>query len=234
MKKHQYEEVRFENPINEINDLKRTKGILRTENLERSLPDREDFEDLQWKTLDKRLPDPLAGVSAGAEKFMRTLVENDKIRKDEFIDLNSEAPEVTASGKKLAKYDREEVRTVRGSAFDLPCASQYTKYLLRQYKPDTRQKSSINITLNWEPANPSSCADSTGCALNFPYSNPGSSSGNTTITFVSNGLTGPFGEGCRAFSATGSAMVRNDLTNSTIIYSKAVESRGNPYDFKCT
>ena len=234
MKKHQYEEFRFDNPTNEINDLKRVKGVLRTERLERALPDREDFDDLQWKTLDDRLSEPFAGVSPGAEKFIRQLVENDKIRKDEFIDLNSEAPEVTASGVKLAKYDREEVRTVRGSAFDLPCASQFTKYLLRQYKPDSRQTSSITITLNWEPANPSSCADSTGCATNFPYSNPGSSSGNTTIVYNSLGLDGPFGEGCRAFSATGSAVIRNDLTNGTIIYSKAVEARGNPYDFKCT
>ena len=77
--------MRFKNPINPIKDLKRVKGVLRTENLERDLPDREDYDDLKWQTLDDRLPDAFAS-SPGARKFMQQIVENDKLVSEEFID----------------------------------------------------------------------------------------------------------------------------------------------------
>jgi len=241
MNKHQYEEVRFSNPTNEVKELKRIKGVLRTERLERGKPDREDYEDLQWKSLDPRLGEAFVGVSAGAEKFMRTLVENDAIRKEEFIDLNTEDPAVSASGIKLQAYDREEVRTVRGTAFDLPCSSQFTKYLLRQYKPDSRNKSAIYPKITWEPQVESSCADSAGCAISFPFvgsdaGSTSSTSGDTTTTTTvsyTSVLTGPFGEGCRPFTAEGELEVYNDLTNSANIYEMAVKAYGNPFAFKC-
>lgn len=241
LNKSQYEEVRFDNPTNEVKDLKRTKGVLRTERLERALPDREDLEDLQWKTLDSRLPDAFIDAPGGARKFMEQLVVNDEIRKNEILDLNSEAPEVSASGIKLATYDREEVRTVRGTAFDLPCASTYTKYMLRQFKPDSRNKSAIYITLNWEPTASTSCADNTGCAINYPFvgtdagsttTTSGDSSTTTSVTYASV-ITGPFGEGCRQFSAEGQVDVYNDLTNGAYIYELAVNAYGNPFAFKC-
>ena len=74
--------------------------MLRTENLERDLPDREDYDDLKWQTLDDRLPDAFAS-SPGARKFMQQIVENDKLVSEEFIELNTEDPAVTASGTKL-------------------------------------------------------------------------------------------------------------------------------------
>ena len=102
--------------------------------------------------------------------------------------MNTEDPAVTASGTKLKKYDREEVKTVRGSAFDLPCASKYTKYLLRQYKPDNRETMKINVTLGWQPTVSSGCGDSTGCAsAGYPFGGWGDAgtSGDTTISYSS-------------------------------------------------
>ncbi len=238
MNQHQYDEVRFRNPVNPINDLKRVKGVLRTEQLERDLPDREDLEDLQWQTLDDRLPDAFA-ASPGARKFVAQIVENDKLRKEDLINLNTESPEVTASGTKLKKYDREEVKTVRGTAFDLPCAGKYTKYLLRQYKPDNRETIRINVTLGWEPSISSGCGDSTGCAsAGFPFGGWGdagsTTSGDTTtsVTYTST-LAGPYGEGCHDWQASGDLLIYNDFTNGAYVYKLAVDAYGNPFAFKC-
>ena len=234
LNQHQYDEVRFKNPVNPIKDLKRVKGVLRTENLERDLPDREDYDDLKWQTLDDRLPDAFAS-SPGSRKLMAQIVENDKLVSEEFIDLNTEDPAVTASGTKLKKYDREEVKTVRGTAFDLPCAGKYTKYLLRQYKPDNRETMKINVTLGWEPSISSGCGDSTGCAsAGYPFGGWGDAgtSGDTTISYSSL-LQGPYGEGCHDWEASGDLLIYNDFTNGAYTYKIAVEAYGNPFAFKC-
>jgi len=238
MNKHQYEEIRFNNPINPINDVKRVKGVLRTERQERDLPDREDYEDLNWQTLDDRLPGAFKQRS-GAQNFMQQLVDDDKVRKEDYINLNTEAPEVTASGKKLKTFDREEVITVRGTAFDLPCASKYTKYLLRQYKPDNRQTMDISVKLTWEPSVSGGCSDETGCAgAGYPFGgwgDAGSSTEGDTTTSVSysSTLAGPYGEGCHDWEANGKIVIHNDLTNGAYVYKLAIDAYGNPFSFKC-
>ena len=109
--------------------------------------------------------------------------------------------------------------------------------MLRQFKPDSRNKSAIYITLNWEPTVSTSCADSTGCAISFPFvgADAGSTTSGDTTTTISytSILTGPFGEGCRSFSAEGQVDVYNDLTNGAYIYELAVNAYGNPFAFKC-
>lgn len=238
LNQHQYDEVRFNNPVNPIKDLKRVKGVLRTENLERDLPDREDYDDLKWQTLDERLPDAFA-QSPGTRKLMSQIVENDKLISEEFIELNTEDPAVTASGTKLKKYDREEVKTVRGTAFDLPCAGKYTKYLLRQYKPDNRETMRINVTLGWQPSISSGCGDSTGCAsAGFPFGgwgDAGSTTDGDTTTTISYAslLLGPYGEGCHDWEASGDLLIYNDFTNGAYTYKIAVDAYGNPFAFKC-
>ena len=113
--------------------------------------------------------------------------------------------------------------------------------MLRQFKPDSRNKSAIYPKITWEPEVVSSCADSTGCAISYPFvgSDAGSTSttsGDTTTTTTvsyTSVLTGPFGEGCRSFIAEGELEVYNDLTNSANIYEMAVKAYGNPFAFKC-
>ncbi len=226
-----YTDVTHQYQQNEVKDLKRLPNVIRTERVGRALPDREDMEDLRWRTLDERMGEGLrAGGFASQASTMQDFVDADKIRKDEFIELNSESPEVTSSGKKLVKFDKEEVRTVHGSFYDLPCASAYTKYLLRQYIPDSRVTANINVKLAWEPLNPRGCGDNTQGDCFGTSGQPGSS-GNTTYSST---ISGPFGEGCKAFNVEGSIKVYNDLTNSAYLFGQACDKAGNPFDFKCT
>ncbi len=226
-----YTDVTHKFKQNEIKDLKRLPNVLRTERQLRALPDKEDLEDLRWQTLDERMAEGLreGGFSTEAGT-MQDFVDSDKIRKDDFLTVHSEAPEVTSSGKKLTKFDKEEVRTVHGSFYDLPCASAFTKYLLRQYIPDSRITANINVTMNWEPLNPRGCGDETqgGC-----FGTSGEPSGSGNISYSSS-VSGPFGEGCHAFSVNGSIKVYNDLTNSAYLFGQACDKAGNPFDFKCT
>ena len=161
---------------------------------------------------------------------MQDFVDNDKIARDERYDLHSEPVEVSTSGKKLNKFPKEEVRTVKGTFYDLPCASKYTKYLLRQYIPDPRVSVNLNVTLSWEPLVAKGCGDEqqSGCfgTSGAPADIPG--------TTYNSQYSGPFGPGCKSWSASGSYKIYNDLTNSGYLFGEACDKYGNPFDFKCT
>ena len=50
-----------------------------------------------------------------------------------------------------------KVETCQGSFDNLPTASTYTKYIMRQYRPDSARQTSIQVTLTMSPVN-SGCA----------------------------------------------------------------------------
>ena len=231
MRNHEYEDVTVNRRKGELRDLKRLPNVIRTERVYRALPDREDFEDLNEQTLDERLPQALRDGGYGSEAGnMQDFVDNDKIARDERYDLHSEPVEVSTSGKKLNKFPKEEVRTVKGTFYDLPCASKYTKYLLRQYIPDPRVSVNLNVTLSWEPLVAKGCGDEqqSGC---FGTSGAPADTGN--ITYSSN-FSGPYGPGCKSWSASGTYKIYNDLTNSGYLFGVSCDKFGNPFDFKCT
>lgn len=124
-------------------------------------------------------------------------------------------------------YKETLVETVQGPFSELPSASTYTKYMIRQYRPDPSREVKLKVTLSCEVAQkgcahvPCSPVGETGSTTN----NPDGST--TTITYGT--LTGPLGGGCRDWSATGDIIIQNDMTASTNTIGDAIERYGNPY-----
>ena len=119
------------------------------------------------------------------------------------------------------------VETVQGSLTQLPYASTYTKYIMRQYRPDPSVFTKIDVELSCKPVNE-------GCAhfsCSTPAGTPNSSvtNGNTTTVHIY-GMQGMFGEGCKTWTAKGKMKIFNDMTQSAARVAAAAAAYGNPYD----
>lgn len=128
---------------------------------------------------------------------------------------------------KQATVKETYIETVQGPFSELPVASTYTKYMIRQYSPSRSRDVKLKITLSCEVAQegcghvPCSPTASVGGTTNNP-------DGSTTVTTYSP-LAGPLGGGCRDWSATGTLKILNDLTAATNTFSDAIDAYGNPF-----
>ena len=123
------------------------------------------------------------------------------------------------------------IETVQGRVGDLPYASQYTKYIIRQYRADPTDKATINVTLSCSPT--TSGIDTNICPP--PGATPGSTSsstdpetGITTTTSRSCVVTGPHGPGCKAWEVSGQMLFLHDMTRSAQTVVDAFRANGNP------
>ena len=99
--------------------------------------------------------------------------------------------------------------------------------MIRQYRPDPSTSTDITVKLSCSPVN-------TGCA-HFACTAPQQSSDSTTTG--SNGetitttytMSGLLGDGCKAWSATGTMKMWNDMTASTNQIKNATQAFGNPF-----
>lgn len=120
------------------------------------------------------------------------------------------------------------VETVQGPLSQLPKASTYTKYMMRQYRADSASDITLNITLSCEVAQE-------GCS-HVPCSPVASVGGEetdaegTTTTTTYSPMQGPLGGGCQDWSATGDMLIFNDLTSSATNVGRAAAAYGNPFD----
>ena len=119
------------------------------------------------------------------------------------------------------------VETVQGPTSDLPYASTYTKYMMRQYRPDPKRRTTINVKLTCTPVNE-------GCG-HVTCGQPGGRTGGTTtgengetITTTYN-MTGVLGSGCKTWTAEGGINMFNDMTAAAQQVADATASYGNPY-----
>jgi len=124
-------------------------------------------------------------------------------------------------------YKDNFVESIQGSLTQLPYASTYTKYIMRQYRPDPSVFTRIDVSLSCKPVNE-------GCAhfsCSTPPSTPNSSvtSGNTTTTHTYT-MQGMFGAGCQSWTANGKLKIFNDMTQSAARVAAAAAAYGNPYD----
>lgn len=147
------------------------------------------------------------------------------------------------------------VETTQRRFVDLPIPSTYTKYYIKQYRPDPNIKTTIEITVghnvlengcNHLLADPNPLNG--GAALcpgpaGFPFANSSTTTsdtsdpdanGNTTTTNTTvaytYSLSGLLGPGCKSWSATGTMKVDHNLTKSKETYASAVRAYGNPFD----
>ena len=153
---------------------------------------------------------------------------NDEIRQQKLLDdlSQDQVPEYSNNPESL-------VETVQGTLKDLPYASTYTKYIMRQYRADPRSDLRISVSLSCEPVD-TGCSHFT-CAT--PTLSTGSSSsetdpetGDVTTTTTSYTMSGLLGGGCQSWTASGEMRIFNNLTGAATRVSEAAEAYGNPYD----
>ena len=128
-----------------------------------------------------------------------------------------------------------EVRTVETSFQRLPCASRFQKYQIRQYVPDNREKTKMDITLRVEvPAIDPSCTSYCG-GLGGVLPTGGEplvDFEGVTISYAFNNVD-IFG-GCQGFTASGTIDIYNDFSASAALFTAACEKMGNPFDSICS
>jgi hypothetical protein len=143
----------------------------------------------------------------------------------------------------FSNYPESFVETVQGSLEQLPEGSAFTKYIIRQYRPDSTQSNSINISLSCTPVN-SGCLHFT-CAPPLapaptsqvineddPLTPPTQSNPNPTtpVTYTTVCTCSPLlGSGCQEWSVSGSMTIFNDLTRTAQNVSEAAAAYGNPF-----
>ena len=156
----------------------------------------------------------------------------------------------------LYKNPELYVETTQRRFVDMPHASTFTKYYLKQYRPDGQIKTTINITVGHNVVE-SGCqhllADPNprdgGAAIcpspiGYPFANtstttsetsdPDPVTGETTTTDYTVSytytLTDLLGPGCKSWSASGSMKIDHNMTRSRDTYAAAVQAYGNPFD----
>lgn len=161
---------------------------------------------------------------------VKALIETEEGRKQNIRDVIGGLTQ-----ERIPEYntmDEVYVETVQGRVGDLPYSSQYTKYILRQYRADPSTKQFINVTLSCEPVDPG--IDEVTCPPPTPL--PGGSTGPTTdpITGTTSSstttctVTGPHGPGCQAWEISGQMLFLHDLTRSAATVVDAAKAYGNP------
>lgn len=135
------------------------------------------------------------------------------------------------------------VETAQRRFVNLPYASRFTKYYIKQYRPDGNIDTKINITIGCNVAEdgcghiepgcppPGMPANSSTTTSEESDPDPGTGETTTTETTVSyTYTTSPMlGDGCKSWSASGSMLVRHNLTKATQTYASAVQAYGNPF-----
>ena len=121
------------------------------------------------------------------------------------------------------------VETAQGRVKDLPYASEDTKYVIRQYAPDTTLNAKIGVELSVELTTIGDCPTP---GLTPPVPSSGSSTdsetGVTTSFSYTCRLTGPFGPGCQNWSAKGEITFWNDHSAASKTSIDAAQAFGNP------
>jgi len=148
------------------------------------------------------------------------------------------------------------VETTQRRFLDMPRASTYTKYIMKQYRPDSNSRTTFTVTVGHNvledgcghleddpnPLNggPALCPS----PLGYPFANTSSTTsetsdpdpvtGDTTTTDTTVAYTytlSPLlGLGCKSWSASGSMTVVHNFTRSRDTFAAATEAYGNPFD----
>ena len=134
----------------------------------------------------------------------------------------------------FVNFDESKVQTNVGSFTELPHASTYTKYLMRQYRPDPQKLQKLTVTLGCTPVN----IGKSHFVCNQPTATPNTDTGvinngdGTTTQEVhifsfGNLVRGP---GCQPWTASGEMSIWHNLTREANTVVRAAAAYGNPYD----
>lgn len=215
----------------------------------KSDPDRKRITQLSQTKFSKDATEPLKAIVEPTydvnylssvpidDEDLKAIIRDDKKRIKDQGEKNID--DITQ--KVYPEYDSKQeskVETCIGSFTNLPTASTYTKYLMRQYRPDPSKETSITVKLTMNPVN-------TGCAYTG-CTPPGISSGyseeidtgetdpvtgdpiTTTYTY-SYSMSPLLGPGSKSWTATGKMKIFHDLTRGANTVTLATDAFGNPF-----
>ena len=209
---------------------------------------KKDFQRNRNETLAQRMNrredmDPV--VEEYSVKYDYTALDSNEYLTSEFRGILNESRELDIQQRRnlwygqtqevvpeVVSYKENLVETCIGSLSNLPYASENTKYLLRQYVPDTRVRTSINVTLTCNMQS-TGCGVATCTAPGLPAdvnTTTTDAEGNETNTVRTYTLSALLGPGCQNWQATGTIPMFNNLTGSAERVSAAADAYGNPYD----
>ena len=208
-------------------------------------PDQKRIEQLPQQKYSKDATEPLKEIMVvdyDTQYLDGTDIDND------FKDVIRE--EKPASAKRIRKQidditqpripefksnNETKIETCSGSFTQLPTASQFTKYIMRQYRADPTMETTINITLKCIPQD-IGCTHFTCNALLLT---PGYSeqvtrtdeNGNpTTTTYTYSYSMSPLlGPAAKTWEASGTMKIYHDLTRAARTVTLATDAYGNPF-----
>lgn len=143
----------------------------------------------------------------------------------------------------VSNYPESFIETVQGSLEQLPEGSAFTKYIIRQYRPDSTQSNSINISLSCTPVD-SGCLHFTCAPPGVPSPvtetfdeddpntapTPGNPNPTTPVSYTTTCTVSPLlGTGCQQWTVSGNMTIFNDLTRTAESVSQAAAAYGNPF-----
>jgi hypothetical protein len=132
--------------------------------------------------------------------------------------------------------DETKVESCVGSFTNLPIASKFTKYIVRQFRPDPTEVTEISVKLSCTPQD-------IGCA-HFACAPPFLTPNSSTTTSTSDEATGStesttvtrtftmspiMGPGCQEWTAEGKITMWHDLTRAAQTVVRAAKEYGNPF-----
>ena len=166
------------------------------------------------------------------EDLKQVIIDNKKTEQETVLqDIDDITQQVYPE---YVTFDESKVQTNVGSFTELPHASKYTKYLMRQYRPDPQKLQKLTVTLGCTPVN----IGKSHFVCNQPTATPNTDTGvidngdGTTTQEVhifsfGNLVRGP---GCQPWTASGEMTIWHNLTRDANTVVRAAQAYGNPYD----
>ena len=130
-------------------------------------------------------------------------------------------------------FPATKVETNIGSFSNLPEATEFTKYVMRQYRPDSKQKETISVTLSCTPVD----IGTSHFVCNQPTvtqdtdtgevtGDDGNTTRTTNVYTMGQVIQGP---GCQPWEASGIITIWHDFSKSARTVGLAAQAFGNPF-----
>tara|TARA_R100001510_G_C7654640_1_gene213395 strand:- start:697 stop:3621 length:2925 start_codon:yes stop_codon:yes gene_type:complete len=207
-------------------------------------PERDRLEQRSQRKLQKFQTDPLKSLIVPDydtdflsdtpidEDYKKVITDGKKTSQDTVL---KDIDDITQERyPEFVRIPESKVETNAGSFTELPQASNYTKYLMRQYRPDPAKVQTLTVSLSCTPVN----VGKSHFVCNQPTATPNTDTGvidngdgTTTqeihIFSFGNQVLGP---GCQPWEAQGTMTIWHDLSRDARSVVRATEAYGNPYD----
>jgi hypothetical protein len=161
----------------------------------------------------------------------KTVITDDKVRSKKTVIDNIDA--ITQEKyPEFVEYQESKVQTQVGSFTELPRASQFTKYIMRQYRPDPAESTTITVSLSCTPADIGTSHFTCTTPIAQPNSSTTTANADGSSTTESDVFTmNPviLGPGCQSWEATGEMIIWHSLSRDAELVVKASNAFGNPF-----